>query len=117
LNDLDPYKRLFSILLYGIFFVSYVKLNSTIISNFSDVAFYLIVIPLTGILIFQIAKKFRALKFTRPNIFNLSFVLVVDLIIVKDIYKSKNINNIPLIIFLILMLFLCNVSLFFVLDD
>jgi len=108
---------LFSILLYGITFVSYVKLNSTFISNFSDVAYYLIVIPLTGIFIYLVAKKYRALKFSWPNIFSLVAILIVDLIIVEKIYKSEVLNNIAFAIFIIFMLILCNISLFFVLDD
>ncbi len=114
---LDPYKRLISIILYGISFLNYFKLIDVNNSKMSFITFFILNIILVSILVYLIIRKRSEINICQPNIFTIVFVIIADSIFIKSFIEDKYIDSDVLISFTFLILIGLNVSLFFELSD
>ncbi len=114
---LDPYKRLISIILFGISIVNYFKLIDLNESKMNDLTYFALIIVIVTILAFLVIKKYSEIKICQPNVFTIGFILIVDSVFIKSLIDGNIIDNYIIIIFTFLVLLALNISLIFELSD
>ena len=117
----DPYKRLLSVILWGIGLVNYVQLTSTPGNEINLVLYVLINIVLLSSLISVIIKKYYAIKFLKLVSINVGLTIPIigafDYLIIKDLYNNIALYNQFGTIIIFFVLILLNISLFLEITD
>ena len=117
---LDPYKRMLSIVLWGIGLVNYVQLTSLNNNEINPILFIFLNIILWSTLIIVIIRKYYVIKiveFKIPLILTILIIGLFDYAMIKDLFSKIGIYNLLGIIVVFCALVLLNISLFFEIAD
>jgi|GEM_PF-4827013 hypothetical protein len=114
---LYTYRGLFTIILWGISLVNYVKLLSINGEGIPNNNYLIMIIALSITFAFLIKNKFTSIRNCKPNISLLIFIFICDYLYIKLFIDKDYYNNNIIIFFSIFTLLLLNISVFFQIEE